>query len=99
MRNSGKDELRSYEALEGAGKALFYLIFLGVNQEYGYDYHFWYCANNEKEYNKHGWYVASEMVPGNVLNPSTANSSDGWKLADTVNFYSSATVYCAIKNG
>ncbi len=47
------------------------------------------------------------MVSGNVTNPSNANSSDGWSLdyfdqkTQTIktytNFYSSSTVYYAVK--
>ena len=62
-----------------------------------YDYHYWYRANNGKWYNKHGWREGSEMVSGNVVNPSTANSSDGWKLNGITNYYSSSTVYYAIR--
>ena len=61
-----------------------------------YDYHFWYRASNGKWYNKHGWNNASECVE-DVLNPSTANSSSGWMLGNIVNFYSSSTVYYAVK--
>ena len=62
----------------------------------GFDYHFWYRANDGKWYNKHGYYYASECVEG-VVNPSTANNSSGWKLEDITNYYSSTTVYYAVK--
>ncbi len=77
------------------------------NDSYHYDYHFWYRASDGKWYNKHGHRAASEMVSGNVTNPSNANSSDGWSLdyfdqkTQTIktytNFYSSSTVYYAVK--
>lgn len=67
-----------------------------VNNKQLYDYHFWYRASNGKWYNKHGWHKASECVEG-VQNPSTANSSSGWTLGNIVNFYSSRTVYYAVK--
>ena len=70
---------------------------VGKNSTYGFDYHYWYRANNGKWYNKHGWREGSEMVSGNVVNPSTANSSDGWKLNGITNYYSSSTVYYAIR--
>lgn len=61
-----------------------------------YDYHFWYRASNGKWYNKHGWTNASECVEG-VVNPSTANDSTGWVLDYITNFYSSITIYYAVK--
>lgn len=61
-----------------------------------YDYHFWYRASNGYWYNKHGYYAASEKVSESVVNPSTANSSDGWALDGTY-FYKSSTVYYAIE--
>lgn len=77
------------------------------NDSYHYDYHFWYRASDGKWYNKHGHRAASEMVSGNVTNPSNANSSDGWSLdyfdqkTQTIktytNFYSSSTAYYAVK--
>lgn len=69
---------------------------VGVNSSKGYDYHFWYRANDGKWYNKHGPYHASECVEG-VVNPSTANGSSGWSLEDSINFYSSQTIYYAVK--
>lgn len=78
-----------------------------INDIYNYDYHFWYRASDGKWYNKHGHHAASEMVSGNVTNPSNANSSDGWNLnyfdpktqttKTFTNFYSSSTVYYAVK--
>lgn len=62
-----------------------------------FDYHFWYRANDGKWYNKHGLAGNSEMVSGNVLNPSTANYSNGWKLNGITNYYSSNTIYYAIE--
>lgn len=63
-----------------------------------YDYHFWYRASNGKWYNKHEE-KPSEEVSGNVINPSTANTSNGWYHRDYPNyqFYTSDTVYYAIK--
>lgn len=61
-----------------------------------YDYHFWYRASDGKWYNKHGWRNASECVDG-VVNPSTANNSTGWALDYITNFYSSETIYYAVK--
>lgn len=61
-----------------------------------YDYHYWYRANTGDWYNKHGYRQASEKVSGNVVNPSTANTSDGWKLNGEY-FYTSSTVYYAIQ--
>lgn len=69
---------------------------VGADENIGYDYHFWYRANDGKWYNKHGWFFASECVEG-VINPSTANGSSGWSLASRINFYSSETVYYAVK--
>lgn len=69
---------------------------VGVNSSKGYDYHFWYRASDGKWYNKHGPYHASECVEG-VVNPSTANGSSGWSLEDSINFYSSQTIYYAVK--
>lgn len=66
------------------------------NREVLYDYHFWYRASDGKWYNKHGWTQASECVDG-VVNPSTANDSTGWQLGDIPNFYSSNTIYYAVK--
>ena len=58
------------------------------------DYHFRYRANNGKWYNKHGTNPSVE-VSGDVINPSTANTSDGWEH-EGVYFYKSETVYYAI---
>lgn len=69
---------------------------VGVNSSKGYDYHFWYRANDGKWYNKHGPYHASECVEG-VVNPTTANGSSGWTLDGVINFYSSETIYYAVK--
>ncbi|MCL2023417.1 MAG: hypothetical protein FWG82_03500 [Oscillospiraceae bacterium] len=67
---------------------------------YDYDYHFWYRAKNGTWYNKHGWYLASEKAYGQ-MDPanSAANTSyyGGWNLGNTVNYYSSATVFYVIK--
>ena len=60
-----------------------------------FDYHFWYRANDGYWYNKHGWKQASERVSGNVVDPSTANTSDGWKYNGAY-FYTSETVYYVI---
>lgn len=65
-----------------------------VNGEY--DYHYWYRASNGTWYNKHGYYSAYERLTG-VMNPSTANTSSGWALGNITNFYSSNTVYYAVK--
>lgn len=69
---------------------------VGVNSEVGYDYHFWYRASDGNWYNKHGYPSVSEVVSGGVINPSVANSSDGWKLGNTY-FYTSDTIYYAVK--
>lgn len=69
---------------------------VGVNSSKGYDYHFWYRASDGKWYNKHGWREASECLEG-IVNPSTANNSTGWTLEGVVNFYSSETIYYAVK--
>lgn len=69
---------------------------VGVIKGSEYDYHFWYRADDGKWYNKHGWYLASECIEG-VVNPSKADSSSGWSLDGYTNFYSSDTVYYAIK--
>ena len=69
---------------------------VGVNSEKRYDYHFWYRASDGKWYNKHGAYHASECVDG-VENPSLANGSSGWSLDGIINFYSSETIYYAVK--
>lgn len=70
-----------------------------------YDYHFWYRADNGKWYNKHGWYNESKCIE-NIENPSIDSSSSGWELTaydlslnltTFKNFYSSNTVYYAIK--
>lgn len=61
-----------------------------------FDYHYWYRANDGYWYNKHGYYAASERVSGNVVNPSTANTSDGWKMNGKY-YVTSATVYYAIR--
>lgn len=61
-----------------------------------YDYHYWYRANTGDWYNKHGYKEASEKVSGNVVNPSTANTSDGWKLGGKY-YYTSSTVYYAVR--
>lgn len=60
-----------------------------------YDYHFWYRASNGEWWNKHGG-NSPEKVSGNVTNPSTASTSDGWKLGNTY-YYTSSTVYYAVK--
>ena len=60
-----------------------------------YDYHFWYRTSDGEWWNKHGSY-APEKVSGNVINPSTASTSNGWKLGDTY-YYTSDTVYYAVK--
>lgn len=69
-----------------------------VNEDgdYEYDYHFWYRADDGKWYNKHSWRGFPECVNG-VMNPSTANTSSGWSLGSKQGFYSSATVYYAVK--
>lgn len=67
---------------------------VGVNSVMGFDYHFWYRASDGKWYNKHES-SPSEEVSGNVVNPSTANTSDGWKNQGEY-FYTSRTVYYAI---
>lgn len=59
------------------------------------DYHFWYRANDGYWYNKHGWYMASEQVSGNVVDPSSANTSDGWYLTNGI-YYNSDIIYYAI---
>lgn len=69
---------------------------VGVIKGSAYDYHFWYRADDGKWYNKHGWKNASECVEG-VIDPSKADSSSGWSLDGYTNFYSSDTVYYAIK--
>ena len=69
---------------------------VGVNQGEKYDFHFWYRADDGDWYNKHGYYAASEKVSGNVINPSTANASDGWENNGAY-FYTSDTVYYTIK--
>lgn len=69
---------------------------VGVIKGSAYDYHFWYRADDGKWYNKHGWENASECVEG-VIDPSKADSSSGWSLDGYTNFYSSDTVYYAIK--
>lgn len=61
-----------------------------------YDYHYWYRASDGNWYNKHGYYAASEKVSGDVVNPSTANHSDGWAVNGEL-FYTSSTVYYAIQ--
>lgn len=61
-----------------------------------YDYHFWYRASDGYWYNKHGYNAASEKVSGNVVNPSVANTSNGWKLYGKY-YYTSSTVYYAIQ--
>lgn len=61
-----------------------------------YDYHFWYRASDGKWYNKHGWKEASECVEG-VVNPTLANGCSGWSLGSSINFYSSQTIYYAVK--
>lgn len=74
------------------------------------DYHFWYRASDGKWYNKHGWFNESKCIE-NVLNPSSipADNSSGWELVyrnpvtganETYkNFYSSDTVFYAVKAG
>lgn len=102
--SSGWREVGSYDAVINSNEWLVCMR-VGVDKnvvvdEYGkkglYDYHFWYRANDGKWYNKHGWYKKSECVEG-VVNPSTANSSSGWSIDGYTNFYSSDTVYYAIK--
>ncbi len=61
-----------------------------------YDYHFWYSASNGKWYNKHGALNPAGEVSGGIINPSTANSSDGWKLGGNY-YYTSSTVYYAVR--
>lgn len=67
----------------------------GVNK---YDYHFWFRNKNGDWYNKHGLEQNSEGIIGYNINPSTANDSPGWMLGDIKNFYSSKTIYYAIKS-
>lgn len=102
--SSGWREVGSYDATINSNEWLVCMR-VGVNKdividENGnkglYDYHFWYRADDGKWYNKHGWKLASECVEG-VVNPSTANSSSGWSFGSYTNFYSSDTVYYAVK--
>ncbi len=71
---------------------------VGIIENNDYDYHFWYRASNGKWYNKHES-SPSEEVSGNVVNPSTANTSDGWKNSSYSGgqFYTSDIVYYAVK--
>ncbi len=87
-------EVNSYDATLNSNEWLVCMRVGVVNGQF--DYHYWYRANDGNWYNKHGYYNASEKVSGNVVNPSTANSSDGWKLGGTY-FYTSSTVYYAIQ--
>ena len=74
-----------------------WLVCMRVGVKNGdFDYHYWYRANNGTWYNKHGNFSAYECLAG-VLNPSIANSSSGWALGGITNFYSSNTVYYAVK--
>lgn len=59
------------------------------------DYHFWYRANDGNWYNKHGWYKASEQVSGNVVDPSSADTSNGWYWKNG-RYYNSEIIYYAI---
>lgn len=61
-----------------------------------YDYHFWYRAKNGDWYNKHGWTNASECVGEDIINPSTADNSIGWKC--NLDKYNSDTVYYVVKS-
>lgn len=61
-----------------------------------YDYHFWYRAKNGDWYNKHGWTNASECVGEDIINPSTADNSSGWKC--NLDKYNSDTVYYVVKS-
>lgn len=61
-----------------------------------YDYHFWYRAKNGDWYNKHGWTNASECVGKDIINPSTADNSSGWKC--NLDKYNSDTVYYVVKS-
>jgi len=60
-----------------------------------YDYHFWYRASDGVWYNKHGSSGGSQPVSGSIVNPSTANSSNGWALGGSY-YYKSDTVYYVI---
>ena len=107
--SSGWREVGSYDATINSNEWLVCMR-VGVNKDLVdgdtkglYDYHFWYRANDGKWYNKHGWYKESKCVEG-VLNPAStmANSSSGWEYEtkDGIiykNFYSSDTVFYAIK--
>lgn len=88
-------EVSSYNA-SLSGNEWLVCMRVGVNNIIGYDYHFWYRANDGKWYNKHGWILDPECIEG-VINPSTANSSSGWAYDTYTNFYSSDTIYYAIK--
>lgn len=93
--SSGWREVGSYDATINSNEWLVCMR-VGVTEEKGYDYHFWYRAKDGKWYNKHGWHNESQCVDG-VENPSKDYTDEGWKLGNDVDFYSSDIVYYAVK--
>lgn len=93
--SSGWREVGNYDATINSNEWLVCMR-VGVTEEKGYDYHFWYRAKDGKWYNKHGWYNESQCVDG-VENPSKDYTDEGWKLGNDVDFYSSDIVYYAVK--
>lgn len=88
-------EVKSYDVSLSSDEWLVCMR-VGVTEEKGYDYHFWYRASDGKWYNKHGWYDKSRCVEG-VENPSNDYTNEGWAYNDDLDFYSSDTVYYAVK--
>lgn len=93
--SSGWREVKSYDTSLSSNEWLVCMR-VGVTKEKGYDYHFWYRAKDGKWYNRHGWQTTTQCVDG-VENPSKDYTDKGWKLGNDVDFYSSDTVYYAVK--
>ena len=60
-----------------------------------FDYHFWYRAIDGKWYHKFGGAESDKACEG--VNPSTTGDVAGWKYYVTPEFYTSDTIYYAVK--